>query len=592
MKQNGKYNKLIGLFFMGIILQVYGNTNEVIELKVLEVKGEIDESTTKLMTDIPGVVLNTQGGNYSQNDILYRATSFSENGVSLEGATLNNPQTEHFNAELPLPSTVLQKPTIKTFLKQKVSQAGNLSSTINYNLKDISADRNVSASYGSRDSYKFSALLEDKISDSFGVAAFGGYWNMKDLDRQDNDSKGFNVGLIGESKSDDINIKMVAAFQQKEFGATGYYGVSPNMPAKEKLNDALVLIKGVYDYGESNYINVSTYWRYLEDQYSLFLPDSYLYFNQHKNNIVSINANGLNAINDKLNLVWQSNVTYEDMYSLSLGNYNRTSANFTGSFVYNFEKFEFNAGVRGAYFSDYDNKLSPMVGVTYYVNDLISLTVEYIRSAQQPSYTALNYESPTSLGNQGLNLQIDDQFSAKLESVINEQLTVDYSLFAGVLKNAVDWVKKEEDSPKWESVNLEEVKYYGADMNINYRSLDVLSFSLYACYAKKDSKNDYYSDRYIMNYPEFNLKLSVEYIATEKIIFLASQQFLYQSDDPIRTDRTQFLCNAGLMVGPFYNKSMILGLSVYNIWDDDFDMYPEQDTAPRQSVMANVRIDI
>jgi len=592
MKHKRKYNKLIGLFLIGIISQIYANTNEVIELDVIEVKGEIDESTTKLMTDIPGVILNTQGGNYSQNDILYRATSFSENGVSLEGATLTNPQTEHFNAELPLPSSMLQKPTIETTSSQKLKQAGNLSSTINYNLKDISDDRNVSASYGSRDSYKASALLEDKINENSGVAAFGGYWNMKDLDRQDNDSKGFNAGLIGESKLDEVNIKMVAAFQQKEFGATGYYGVSPTMPANEKLNDALVLIKGDYDYGENNYINVSTYWRYLEDQYSLILPDSSIYFNQHKNNIGSINANGLQSLNDKLDLDWQSNVTYEDLDSLSLGEYNRTSANLTGALKYSLAQFEFNAGVRGAYFSDYDNKLLPMVGVTYYANDVMSLTAQYIRSVQQPSYTALNYESPTSLGSQGLNLQSDDNFSAKLESVITEQLTVDLSLFAGVLKNAVDWVKKEEDSAKWEAVNLEEVKYYGADLNVYYRPMDFLTLSLYACYAKKNSNNDYYSDRYIMNYPEFNLKLSAEYMATEKIIFLVSQQFIYQSDDPIRTDRSQSLCNASLMAGPYYRESITLGLSVYNMWDDDFDMYPGQDTAPRQSVMASVKIDI
>ncbi len=52
------------------------------------------------------------------------------------------------------------------------------------------------------------------------------------------------------------------------------------------------------------------------------------------------------------------------------------------------------------------------------MNDMMSLTAEYVRSAQQPSYTALNYESPTSLGNQGLDLQTDDNFSAKLQSVI------------------------------------------------------------------------------------------------------------------------------------------------------------------------------
>jgi len=592
MKQKRKYNKLIGFFLIGVISQVYANTNNVIELNEIEVTGVINESTTKLLTDISGVVLNTQGGNYSQNDILYRGTSFSENGVSLEGATLNNSQTEHFNAELPLPSSILQKPSIETASSQKLKQAGNLRSTINYNLKDISGDRNVSASYGSRNSYKASALLEEKINENSGIAAFGSYWDMKKLDRQDNDSTGFNAGLMGETKIEDFDIKTVAAFQQKEFGATGYYGVSPTMPANEKLNDALFLIKGAYEYGEKNYLEISSYWRYLEDQYSLILPDSSKYYNQHKNNIASVNINGLNYLNDKLDLDWQSNFTYENLDSLSLGEYNRTSANLTGALKYNLELFEINAGLRGAYFSDYDNKILPIIGVTYYVSDAMSLTVEYVKSAQQPSYTALNYESPTSLGNQGLDLQTDDNFSAKLQSVITENLTAEISLFGGVLKNAVDWVKQEEDSARWTAVNLEEVKYYGVDLNIYYRPIDVLTLSLYTCYVKKDSKDDYYSDRYIMNYPEFNLKLTAEYMATDKIQFLVSQQFLYQSDDPIRTDRTQSLCNASLMVGPYCRDSLTFGLSVYNMWDDDFDMYPGQDTAPRQSVMASVKVDI
>ncbi|MDA3798497.1 MAG: hypothetical protein PF692_05385 [Kiritimatiellae bacterium] len=585
------YSRLIVIFLVGtILISAHADTNNVIELSTLEIRDTVDTTATTLMTEVPGVVLNTQGGNYSQNDILYRGTSFSENGVSLEGITLNNPQTEHFNAELPVSSTVLEAPSVEVSMKQKLKQSGNLSSTINYNLKDIADDMEATISYGSHESYKVSALVEGKTAKDVGVAAFGGYWNINDLDQQDNDSKGFNAGVMSQSNVGDVDLKILGSFQQKEFGATGYYGVSPSMPANEKLDDAIVLVKGSYEYGEENYIDFSSYWRYLEDQYSLILPDSSKYYNQHKSNIGSVNFNGLQVLDESFDLDWQSNITYEDMDSLSLGEYDRTSANLTGVIRYKLDNFELNAGVRGAYFSDYSNKLLPIIGGTWYINDII-FSADYVKSAQQPSYTALNYESPASLGNQGLDLQTDDNFSLTMSSFITENLTLDISVFAGVLKNAVDWVKKDDISGKWESVNLDDVSYYGADLYIYYRPVDVLAISLYTCYMQKDDKNDdYYSSRYIMNYPEFNVKVTADFMPLDKLKFQISQQFIYQSDDPIRTDRTQSLCNANLIVGPWFDDSVTFGMSAYNLWADDFDVYPGQDTAARQSVMASVNV--
>jgi len=97
----------------------------------------------EVLRTTPGVVLNSQGG--SQNDLSVRGSSFSGAGLSLGGLTLRNPQTEHFNAELPLPAGMLSRPSVRTGLN---NQGGHLVGTVNFDLLPMSGKKQVEAGFG------------------------------------------------------------------------------------------------------------------------------------------------------------------------------------------------------------------------------------------------------------------------------------------------------------------------------------------------------------------------------------------------------------------------------------------------------------
>ena len=91
----------------------------------------------------PGILLNSQGG--SQNDLSIRGSTFSEAGLSLGGLTLRNPQTEHFNAELPLPAALLSRPSVFTGL---ANQGGHLAGTAGFDLLPVTGRKQVEAGFG------------------------------------------------------------------------------------------------------------------------------------------------------------------------------------------------------------------------------------------------------------------------------------------------------------------------------------------------------------------------------------------------------------------------------------------------------------
>jgi iron complex outermembrane receptor protein len=185
----------------------------------------------------PGVVLNSQGG--SQNDLSIRGSSFSGAGLSLGGLTLRNPQTEHFNAELPLPAAMLSRPKVLTGLD---NQGGHLTGTIGFDLLPIIGKKQVEAGFGSDNRDWQSLLVQQMLTDKLGLGVFAGHEAAEGVDYGDNDYNRDYVGGHMQYREDDVQVDTLVAHQEKEFGARGYYGVNPALPANEKTEDTLVYL--------------------------------------------------------------------------------------------------------------------------------------------------------------------------------------------------------------------------------------------------------------------------------------------------------------------------------------------------------------
>jgi hypothetical protein len=95
------------------------------------------DSFAAALGDVPGVRVNSQGGSGVQSDMSIRGSSFSGAGLSVGGLALANPQTEHFNAELPLPSMLFSPPRVLAGLDEALGSSGHLVGSVDLEFRPL-----------------------------------------------------------------------------------------------------------------------------------------------------------------------------------------------------------------------------------------------------------------------------------------------------------------------------------------------------------------------------------------------------------------------------------------------------------------------
>ncbi|MCF7855181.1 MAG: hypothetical protein K9N51_10320 [Candidatus Pacebacteria bacterium] len=120
--------------------------NHVFELPAVDVKTTKPNTSNRFsLLPLPGgnptvgrLRLRPQGSLHAQTDLSVRGSSFSGTGLAIGGLALTNPQTEHFHADLPLPTVLFDSVAVSTGLANQTSGSGHLVGTVNLELAPMS----------------------------------------------------------------------------------------------------------------------------------------------------------------------------------------------------------------------------------------------------------------------------------------------------------------------------------------------------------------------------------------------------------------------------------------------------------------------
>lgn len=152
----------------------------------------LPDSVASLLVWQPGVLVKPQGNHAVQNDLSIRGSSFSGAGLSVAGLALDNPQTEHFLSELPLPPSILGPPRLLTGVDQARATEGHLVGTIAFDFPTMTPERLVAAGVGENDRHWEQVLvrLPGVLPSGYGqvgLSAFGLIEQANGIDYADND---------------------------------------------------------------------------------------------------------------------------------------------------------------------------------------------------------------------------------------------------------------------------------------------------------------------------------------------------------------------------------------------------------------------
>lgn len=522
----------------------------------------------------PGVVLNSQGG--SQNDLSVRGSAFSGAGLSLGGLTLRNPQTEHFNAELPLPAAMLSRPAVQTGLG---NQGGHLTGTVGFDLLPILGKRQVEAGFGSDHRDWQSALVQHRLSEQFGLGLFAGREAASGVDYKDNDYYRAYAGGHAQYRENDTQIDLLVARQEKEFGARGYYGVPDTLPADEETEDTLVYLAARKGDLNHDYLRGGVSWREFRDDYRL---PTIAYRNQHRSRVSSAFFDGRTFEVNNWALGWRADADEERVASSrtgGLGHHHRTRGGVSLLPQWRGDRLHVTAGMRSEFFTGESPHYLPQTGVEYLLSDHLTAFAAYTETVRLPSFTELNYNSPFSLGNAGLQPQTEQQTETGLKGIPSEFMDWKVTVFQRRLKNTVDWLQAAPGT-QWLATDIGTLNVYGTEALLGWYPAQTLEMHVAYTWIYKDREaSDFgqHASRYALDYPEHLAQLSLLWRPINALEIGTVQSLRRQADNRARSGGN-FGADSSLVVRftPPKADYATFSLLLSNAWDDDFQTFPGQ----------------
>jgi iron complex outermembrane receptor protein len=540
-----------------------------------------------LLKDTPGLLLRDQGAGSPQTDLSVRGSPFNSTGLLLNGLTLRNAQTEHWNADLPAPEVWFGTPAVLTGLDRFRTAPGHPSGSVSLDLAPLTEDlHSVTAGAGNQGQFFGNALATETTPlAGGGSAGASGFLSYDRSDRTDgyadNDlaraTAGGRVGASGDALQGDL----VTAASWREFGARGFYGTDPKYPAEERVQEDLVAgsLKTLDD--PLNPARLTAAWCRTDDTYWLDRDNHAFYENAHTTDFFALHGDTRRTLTDAFSVDLRADGDLETIDSSSLGDHTRSHGSFAVLPNYTVGPLTLTAGGSLDLFSTDTPAWLPAAGVEWALSDAHTLFLNYTEAVRQPSYTELNYESPSSLGNAGLERQQTrtTEFGWKGRADIFSWKT---AAFCEEGQNIVDWIRTAPSS-RWTAANLDEVQTFGFTADGRAALTAETDVGLDALALTKDCDTGFYASRYAMDYPDASAGATLRHRLTRDLLVRLRQGVSKYESNPVREHNDWFVNTCAELQWRLPRVTgFTLNVGIDNLLDDDFQIYPGQESAGRR----------
>ncbi len=490
----------------------------------------------ELLETIAGVDIRNRGIGGTQADISIRGGSFDQVLVLLNGVNISDPQTGHYNLDIPIELSDVQRVEVLRGSAARVYGVNAFSGAINIitsqteensiSLKTTAGSfntftENVSANLSINDGINVFASLNHKSSD--------GYIENTDFDIKNMFFQLYN----GNNARNNFNIQL--AYQQKNYGANGFYSLAyPNQFDHTQTF-----------YGALNWnlqinnkwtLSAQLYGREHYDRFELFRDkeNAPAWYSDHNYHITRVVAAKIKAsfsdnfgiltfgIDPRLESI-QSTVLGKAIADSILNPYDKQI-----KFAYSDQRFlpmafvdykldlgsfHLSAGASLTYSEQFGNSPSYGGDIAYQINESLRIFTSGNTALRFPTFTDLYYKSTTQKANPNLKPEKSNTIELGIQ-YSQASLTTQASVFYRSGKDIIDWVKTPHpDSLVWYSRNLTEVNALGAELSAKYvfKQSFVENISLDYSFLNLDKSADSFDSKYALDYLKHKLTFAVQH---------------------------------------------------------------------------------
>ena len=468
----------------------FGHTAGIIQvLKREDIAAAAVENLQDLLRFAGGVDIRQRGANGVQADISIRGSSADQVLVLLNGVNITDVQTGHYNLNIPLDLSAIDRIEILRGSGSRVTGATAFGGAINIvtnEKKKTAVDLGVTAGeYGYIYQNVNASQVTKNTSNTISVSRqrSNGYIENTDFDVT-------NIYLQSTFNSQETGkLQFQAGFQDKGAGANDfYYFGGYQYDWQRTFFSALSWKKNL---PKNLDIRTQAYWRGLHNRFESYrnfrnAPDTYLNHNYHRTDIfggqikmerfssidrttIGIDIRNEHIVSNKLGnplTVLRPVPFAPDSIRFIFGK-NRLQANLFTNEIFYLGKFTISGGAALNRSNDYGTNISGGADAVYQAFPNLAFYLDANRTFRFPTYTDLYYttnESHTSDPNLKPEKATTFEIGAKYAK---NNLRTNANIFYRIGTDIIDWMRPFGTDAKWQSTQID-INTLGGDIFVQY----------------------------------------------------------------------------------------------------------------------------
>ena len=454
------------------------NSISILTISNEEIKKSTATNVSELLQQVAGLDIRRRGAEGMQADLYIRGGSFDQTLLLIDGIKVEDPQTGHHTMNMTIPLEVIEKIEIIKGSASRIYGQNAFTGAVNIiTKKEIKNDLSIELSNGSFDQKRGGFTIQKELKNS-GILF---NYSRKESEgyRYNTDYENDEFFIKSNFKIKDQKISAIGAFNERKFGANGFYASPAAIDQYEETQASLIGFSTTYKKNDL-ILKPKLYWKRNQDMYVYLRQDPSVYRNLHISNKVGaeLNASTSNSLG---NLGLGFDLSRVSLKSNNLGERKRTMLNMfvEQQVMLNNDKIDFTPGLAITYFSDVSTKLNyqnnffnnlffyPGMDLGYRLNNNLKLYTNIGFTYRIPTYTDLFYSSPTTLGNENLKLEkaLTKEIGLKY---LKDDFNFNFSLYQRDASDIIDYVRNNEAEP-WQASNIREINTSGFELNIGYK---------------------------------------------------------------------------------------------------------------------------
>ena len=476
---------------------------------------QLQQSSVRTVGDIlamlPGVDVRTRGVGDVQADLSMRGSTFDQMVVMLNGINFTDPQTGHFNLDLPIDIAMVQRVELLTPSQLMGRGIAAFCGAVNIVVDEAYAERLMAdIGYGSHGTVNAS-MLATRAAGPWAVTAAASY-HRSDGYMPNTDYRHGSLFLQAARHADADDWQLQLGGQAKGFGGAGFY--STTYPDQYEATRTLVASAfNVHRFSPTLRLESAVYGRLHRDRFELFrdgyaeAPSWYTGHNHHLGSSVGLRSRMVQRVGKgellagaelrrdgiRSNVLGLPDSSLESPFSKSAS---RLCASLFGGYGIGFGPLRTEGGAMVQYNSMFgcDYGLS---GSAVYSFSCLSVRLAASRTFRTPTFTDLYYQSRNQVANPDLRPEASTNIELGLSGRMGN-MAFSLALYRRAGSDIIDWVRSA-DEEVWYSMNHTRVDAMGADLSATYR-LDPFTFRLAYAFCHIDKHSGALLSQYALEY--------------------------------------------------------------------------------------------